>query len=134
MPALRPDLAIIHALRADRAGTALLEGIVGVQKEAVLAANRSIVTVEEVVDDFGPRSANAIILPHWTLTAVCVVPGGAYPSYAHGYYKRGNAFYKAWDEISRDRETFLAWMRENVLAKGPEAFARYAGRALQAAE
>jgi glutaconate CoA-transferase subunit A len=119
---------------ADLAGNVLLEGIVGVQKEAVLAAKRAIVTVEEVVDDFGRRSANAVILPHWTVTAVCIVPGGAYPSYAHGYYKRANAFYKAWDEIARERETFLAWMRENVLAKGPEAFARHARAALQAAE
>jgi glutaconate CoA-transferase subunit A len=134
VPALRPDVAIVHALRADRAGNVLFEGILGVQKEAVLAAKRAIVTVEEVVDDFGPRSANAVILPHWTIAAVCVVPGGAYPSYAHGYYKRGNAFYKAWDEISRDRESFLAWMRENVLDKGPDAFAPYAGRALEAAE
>src|SRR5690349_23600933 len=88
VPAIRPDAAIIHALRADRAGNVLLEGIVGVQKEAVLAAKRSIVTVEEVVDDFGPRSTNAVILPAWTVSAVARVPGGAYPSYAHGYYKR----------------------------------------------
>ena len=67
VPAIRPDVAIIHALRADRAGNVLLEGIVGVQKEAVLAAKRSIVTVEEVVDDFGPRSPNAVILPAWTI-------------------------------------------------------------------
>ena len=125
VPAIRPDVAIIHALRADRAGNVLLEGIVGVQKEAVLAAKRSIVTVEEVVDDFGPRSANAVILPHWTVGAVSVVPGGAYPSYAHGYYKRANAFYKAWDEIARERDTFTAWMKENVLDKGPDAFQRY---------
>ena len=128
VPALRPDVAVIHALRADRAGNVLLEGIVGVQKEAVLAAKRSIVTVEEVVDDFGPRSANAVILPAWTVTAIAVVPGGAWPSYAHGYYKRANAFYKAWDAIARDRDTFQAWMRENVIGKGPDAFAAYAGR------
>ena len=128
VPALRPDVAVIHALRADRAGNVLLEGIVGVQKEAVLAAKRSIVTVEEVVDDFGPRSANAVILPAWTVSAIAVVPGGAWPSYAHGYYKRANAFYKAWDAIARDRDTFLAWMRENVLEKGPEHFATHAGR------
>ncbi|HEV2603894.1 MAG TPA: CoA-transferase [Microvirga sp.] len=134
VPAIRPDVAVIHALRADRAGNVLLEGIVGVQKEAVLAAKRAIVTVEEVVEDFGTRSANAVILPHWTVSAVCHVPGGAYPSYAHGYYKRGNAFYKAWDDIARERDTFLAWMRENVLASGPEAFARHARSALKAAE
>jgi glutaconate CoA-transferase subunit A len=129
VPALRPDVAVIHALRADRDGNVLLEGIVGVQKEAVLAAKRSIVTVEEVVEDFGPRSTNAVILPAWTVSAVAVVPGGAYPSYAHGYYKRGNAFYKAWDEIARDRETFLQWMKANVLDKTPDDFAGYARRA-----
>jgi len=134
VPAIRPDVAVIHALRADRAGNVLLEGIVGVQKEAVLAAKRSIVTVEEVVEDFGPRNANAVILPHWTVTAICVVPGGAYPSYAHGYYKRANAFYKAWDAISRERDTFLAWMRENVLQQGPEVFADHVRRLPQAAE
>jgi glutaconate CoA-transferase subunit A len=127
VPALRPGVAIIHALRADRAGNVLLEGIVGVQKEAVLAAKRAIVTVEEIVEDFGERSANAVILPRWTVTAIAVVPGGAYPSYAHGYYKRANGFYKAWDAIARERDTFLAWMRENVLQKGADDFRRYAG-------
>jgi len=129
VPALRPDVAIIHALRADRDGNVLLEGIVGVQKEAVLAAKRSIVTVEEVVEDFGPRSSNAVILPAWTVSAIAVVPGGAFPSYAHGYYKRGNALYKAWDDIARERETFLAWMKTNVLDKGPQDFAGNARRA-----
>jgi glutaconate CoA-transferase subunit A len=123
VPALRPDVAIIHALRADRAGNVLLEGIVGVQKQAVLAAKRAVITVEEVVDDFGPRNANTIILPAWTVKAIAVVPGGAHPSYAHGYYKRDNAFYKAWDAIARDRDGFLAWMTTNVLEKGPDAFA-----------
>jgi glutaconate CoA-transferase subunit A len=123
VPAIRPDVAIIHALRADGAGNVLLEGIVGVQKEAVLAAKRSIVTVEERVEDFGVRSPNAVILPSWTIGAVVVAPGGAHPSYAHGYYKRDNAFYRKWDEISREREGFLAWMKANVLERGPEAFA-----------
>src|ERR1700722_8412958 len=123
VPAHRPDVTVIHALRADRAGNVLLEGIVGVQKEAVLAAKRSIVTVEEMVDDFGTRSPNAVILPAWTMSAVVVAPGGAHPSYAHGYYKRDNVYYKKWDEISRDRDGFLAWMKANVLDKGPEVFA-----------
>jgi glutaconate CoA-transferase subunit A len=123
VPAIRPDVAIIHALRADRAGNVLLEGIVGVQKQAVLAAKRSIVTVEEIVDDFGPRSPNLVILPSWTVSAVVEAPGGAHPSYAHGYYKRDNAYYKKWDEISRDRDGFLAWMKANVLEVGPEVFA-----------
>jgi glutaconate CoA-transferase subunit A len=129
VPAIRPDVTVIHALRADREGNVLLEGITGVQKEAVLAAKRAVVTVEEVVETFGALSRNAVILPRWTVTAIAVVPGGAHPSYAHGYYRRDNAFYIAWDKIARDRETFLAWMRENVLAKGPEAFAVHAGRA-----
>src|SRR5260370_2426613 len=123
VPAIRPDVAIIHALRAARAGNLLLEGIVGVQKQAVLAAKRAIVTVEETVDDFRARSPNAVILPAWTITSIVVAPGGAHPSYAHGYYKRDNAYYKKWDEISRERDGFLAWMKANVLDQGPEAFA-----------
>jgi glutaconate CoA-transferase subunit A len=129
VPAIRPDVAIIHALRADRDGNVLIEGILGVQKESVLAAKRSIVTVEEIVEDLGPRSRNAVILPAWTVSAVAEVPGGAYPSYAHGYYKRANAFYKAWDAIARERETFLAWMRQNVIAKDSGHFRQYAPRA-----
>ena len=129
VPAIRPDVTIIHALRADRRGNVLLEGIVGVQKEAVLAAKRAVVTVEEIVDDLGARSPNAVILPSWTIAAIAVVPGGAYPSYAHGYYKRANAFYKEWDTIARDRDSFLAWMRENVLEKNPDAFRAHATRA-----
>jgi glutaconate CoA-transferase, subunit A len=115
-PAIRPDVTVIHAQKADRKGNVLLWGIVGVQKEAVLAANRAIVTVEEIVDDLGVDSAhNAVILPHWVLSAVCCVPRGATPSYAHGYYSRDNAFYKSWDAISRDREAFVSWMTRNVL-------------------
>jgi glutaconate CoA-transferase subunit A len=129
VPAIRPDVAIIHAQRADRAGNVMLEGIVGVQKEAVLAAKRAIVTVEEMVADFGPRSPNAVILPAWTVSAIAVVPGGAFPSYAHGYYKRANAFYKTWDAIARDRDLFLKWIDENVMEKRPEDFAQYAGMA-----
>ncbi len=129
VPALRPDVAIIHAQRADRAGNVMIEGIVGVQKEAALAAKRAIVTVEEVVEDFGRRSPNAIILPAWTITAIATVPGGAFPSYAHGYYKRANGFYKAWDAIARERETFRRWMDENVMNATPDSFAQYARRA-----
>src|ERR1700726_2006485 len=133
VPAHRPDVAVIHALRADRAGNVLLEGIVGVQKEAVLASKRSIVTVEEIVEDFGPRNLNAVILPSWTVGAIAVVPGGAYPSYAQGYYARDNAFYIAWEPIARDRDGFLAWMKQNVLDRGPEVFATYARRGRVAA-
>jgi len=134
VPALRPDVAVIHALRADREGNVLLEGILGVQKEAVLASKRALVTVEEVVDDFGPRSLNACILPAWTVTAVSVVPGGAFPSYAQGYYKRFNAFYKEWDTISRDRDGFLAWMKDNVLNRKPDDFAAHVRNLRTAAE
>ena len=129
VPAHRPDVAIVHALKADRDGNVLLEGIVGVQKEVVLASKRSIVTVEEIVDDFGPRSFNAVILPGWTVGAIVKVPGGAYPSYAQGYYKRDNAFYISWDKIARERETFLAWMKANVLEQGPDVFAKHVQRA-----
>ncbi len=115
VPALRPDVGIIHAQRADRAGNVLIEGIVGVQKEVVLGARRAIVTVEEIVDDLRPPSPNSVVLPHWTITAVVEALGGARPSYAHGYYSRDNAFYTSWDGIARDRETFLNWMREHVL-------------------
>jgi len=134
VPAIRPDVGIVHAQKADRDGNVMLEGIVGVQKEVVLASRRSIVTVEEVVDSFGPRSPNAVILPSWTVGAIAVVPGGAYPSYAYGYYKRDNAAYKAWDAIARDRDSFLAWMKANVLEQGPEVFAAHARKMLTAAE
>jgi glutaconate CoA-transferase subunit A len=105
----------------------MVEGIIGVQKEAVLAAARSIVTVEEVVETFDGGPAHACILPHWTVGAIAVVPGGAFPSYAYGYYQRNNAFYLAWDAIARDRDTFRAWVDEHVMGTGPEAFARARG-------
>jgi glutaconate CoA-transferase, subunit A len=129
VPAIKLDCAIVHAQRADRDGNVMFEGIVGVQKEAVLASKRSIVTVEEIVDDFGERSPNSVILPGWTVSAIVQVPGGAHPSYAHGYYKRDNAFYKAWDKIARDRDSFRAWIDEHVMRKGPDAFAAHAKRA-----
>lgn len=116
VPAIRPDLAIVHAQRADREGNVLIEGITGVQKEVVLAARQALVTVEEIVDELHAPSPNSTILPHWTVSAVAAVPGGAHPSYAHGYYKRDNAFYTAWDVIARERNTFLAWMRQHVLS------------------
>ncbi len=122
VPAIRPDVTIIHAQRADRSGNVLLEGIVGVQKQAVLAARRAIVTVEEIVEDLQAPGLNAVVLPSWTISAIAVVPGGAYPSYAQGYYRRANSFYTQWDEISRDRERFRTWITEHVLNQGPEAF------------
>lgn len=114
VPALKPDLTILHAQRADRAGNVLLRGILGAAKEAAMAARQLIVTVEEVVDDLD-APMNAVVLPSWMVTAVACVPGGAYPSYAQGYYARDNAFYLAWDEISRDRDRFSRWMDEHVL-------------------
>jgi len=112
--ALTPDVAVVHAQQADRHGNVQLWGISGVQKEAVLAAERAIVTVEEVVAELEPQRGS-VILPGWALTAVCEAPGGAHPSYAHGYYDRDNAFYTAWDAISRDRDRFADWMRTHVL-------------------
>jgi glutaconate CoA-transferase subunit A len=134
VPAHRPDVAVIHAQKADRAGNVLIDGIVGVQKEAVLSAKRAIVTVEEIVDDLGPRSFNAVVLPSWTVAAIAEVPGGAYPSYAQGYYTRDNAFYKEWDTIARDRDSFLAWMQKNVMEQGPEVFSAHVSRHKVAAE
>lgn len=122
VPSVRPDVTFIHAQKADQKGNVLIEGILGVQKEAVLAARRSIVTVEEVVDDLEAHP-NACLLPDWTMTSVCAVPGGAHPSYAHGYYSRDNANYIAWDKIAADRDAFLAWMDENVINSSPEDFA-----------
>src|SRR5689334_6794883 len=94
--AINPDVTIIHAQRADRAGNVQLWGITGVQKEAVLAARRSLVTVEEVVDELVPRPG-AVVLPSWAVSLVSLVPGGAHPSYAQGYSTRDNDFYLAWD-------------------------------------
>ena len=122
VPAIRPDVGIIHAQRADREGNVLIEGITGCQKEVALAARRSIITVEELVDSLNLGSYNSVVLPNWTIGAIVVAPGGAHPSYAQGYYKRDNGFYIAWDAIARERDAFLAWMKENVLEKAPEAF------------
>ena len=111
---LRPDVGIVHAQRADGSGNVQLWGISGVQKETVLASARSLVTVEEIVPELEPRPG-ATILPEWVVTAVAAAPGGAHPSYAHGYYDRDNDFYQRWDAISRDRDRFQAWMARHVL-------------------
>lgn len=113
VPAIRPDVTVIHAQRADRRGNVQMWGLVGVQKEAVLAATRSLVTVEEVVDTLEPRP-DAVVLPSWVVTAVAEVPGGARPSYAQGYYERDNEAYRAWDRVSRSRERFQEWVSEHV--------------------
>src|SRR5690606_17219764 len=122
VPSVRPDVTVIHAQKADRQGNVLIQGILGVQKEAALAARRCIVTVEEIVDEL-QAPMNACVLPSWALTAVCVVPGGAHPSYAHGYYERDNRFYQAWDPIARDRERFTAWVDDYI--RDTEDFAHY---------
>jgi glutaconate CoA-transferase subunit A len=114
VPALNPDVAIVHAQEADRAGNVQLWGIPGVQKEAVLAAERSLVTVERIVDELEPRPGG-VVLPGWTIDAVAQAPRGSQPSYAHGITERDNDAYRAWDVVSRDRETFEAWMDEHVL-------------------
>ncbi len=123
IPAHRPHVTFIHAQKANQKGDVLIEGIIGVQKEAALAAKRVVVTVEEVVPDFKGLHPNLCILPHWTIDAIAVVPGGAHPSYTHGYYARDNAAYLEWDKISADRDTFAAWMKDNVLAATPDSFA-----------
>ena len=122
VPALNPDVAIVHAQQADRRGNVAIWGITGIQKEAVLAARRAIVTVEEVVDHFEPHPFQ-ILLPSVAVDAVALVPHGAHPSYADGYYDRDNAFYEAWDEVSRDRERFGEWMERHVL--GTQDFAEF---------
>jgi glutaconate CoA-transferase subunit A len=112
--ALRPDVGIVHAQQADGHGNVQLWGITGVQKEVVLASARSIVTVEEVVDELELRPGG-VVIPGWVVDAVALAPGGAHPSYAHGYYERDNDFYVGWDAISRERESFRGWMQRHVL-------------------
>jgi glutaconate CoA-transferase subunit A len=111
--AIRPDVAVIHAQRADRSGNVQLWGITGVQKEAVLASARSVVTVEEIVDELDPRPG-AVVLPGWTVSFVARAPGGAHPSYALGYSARDNDYYVAWDAIARERDTFTRWLDEQI--------------------
>ncbi len=116
--ALNPDVGIIHAQQADRHGNVMLWGISGVQKETVLASRRSLVTVEEVVDGFSERTGG-VVIPGWVVDFVSVVPGGAAPSYAHGYYERDNAAYREWDAISRDRRRFADWIDAHVRRSSP---------------
>ena len=123
VPALNPDVTIIHAQRADTVGNVQLWGITGIQKEAALAAERVLVTVEEVVDHLDPVPGQ-VILPSRVVDAVSVVPGGAAPSYAHGYYERDNTAYKAWDAIGRDREVFTSWLAELTHTPAPEPAGR----------
>jgi len=118
--ALNPDVTVIHAQRADRRGNVQMWGITGVQKEAVLAASRSLVTVEEIVPELEPVPGQ-VILPGWVVTAVAEAPGGTHPSYTQGYSERDNDYYLAWDAISRDRDAFGRWIDEHVLMAGRPA-------------
>lgn len=121
VPAMRPDVAVVHAQKADAEGNVLVEGIIGVQKQVVLASRTAIVTVEERVEQFNDVHPNACILPHWTIDAIAVAPRGATPSYAHGYYERDNAYYIDWEARSADRDTFLRWLDEHVLHRAVPA-------------
>lgn len=114
--ALNPDVGIIHAQRADRAGNVQLWGITGVQLEVALASTRTVATVEEIVDDLDPRGSDRTI-PSMAIDAVAVVPGGARPSYALGYYERDNDAYRAWDSVSADRERFTEWLDTTVMER-----------------
>lgn len=112
-PAVNPDVTIIHAQQADARGNVLIRGILGVQREIALAAEKLLVTVEEVVEEL-PSEPNDCVLPHWVVSAVCRVPQGAYPSYAHGFYGRDNDFYRGWTAISKSRERFQEWIDRHV--------------------
>jgi glutaconate CoA-transferase subunit A len=120
VPAINPDVTVLHAQCADRAGNVSIHGIVGAQREAALAARILIVTVEEIVDSL-PPAMNGIVLPHWVVQAVAHCPGGAYPSYVQDHYARDNDFYQRWDAIAREREQFGAWMEQHVLASADHA-------------
>jgi glutaconate CoA-transferase subunit A len=115
VPPLNPDVAIVHAQRADRHGNAQVWGLTGCQKEAAFAASRVIVVVEELVGEEVVRAdPNRTLIPGIKVDAVVVCPRGAHPSYAQGYYDRDNRFYLEWDAISRDRERLAAWLDEWV--------------------
>jgi glutaconate CoA-transferase subunit A len=115
VPALNPDIAIIHVQRADKDGNAHLWGIVGEQKEVAFASKRVILTAEEIVDEAVIRSdPNRTLIPGFIVSAVCHVPGAAHPSYAQGYYDRDNEFYLKWDKISESAEMVKAYLDEWV--------------------
>jgi glutaconate CoA-transferase subunit A len=115
VPALKPDVAIVHVQRADADGNAQIWGIIGEQKEAAFAAERVILTAEEIVDEAIIRSdPNRTLIPGFIVDAVCQVPFCAHPSYTQGYYDRDNNFYLKWDEISSNREATLAYLDEWV--------------------
>jgi len=123
VPALTPDVAVIHAQQADRRGNVGLWGITGVQREVALASKAVVVTVEERIEELDLRGPNNAVLPAWTVDAIVEVPRGSHPSYSMGYTQRDNVFYTKWDAISRDRDTFSKWMRTYVT--GVESFSGY---------
>nr|WP_245574161.1 CoA-transferase [Amycolatopsis nigrescens] len=115
VPPLNPDVAIVHAQRADRAGNTQLWGLTGVQTEAVYASAKAIVVVEEIVEDEVIRGdPNRTLIPAHAVDAVVACPRGAHPSFAQGYYDRDNAFYRAWSAISKDQDRLRAWLAEWV--------------------
>lgn len=115
VPPVNPDVTIVHAQRADRAGNTQIWGLTGVQAEAVYAARKAVVVVEEVVADEVVRSdPNRTLIPAHAVDAVVVCPRGAHPSFAQGYYDRDNAFYRSWSAVSRDKERLTAWLAEWV--------------------
>lgn len=115
VPALNPDVAVVHVQRADLNGNAQIWGIIGEQKEAAFAARRVILTTEEIVDEQVIRSdPNRTIIPGFIVDAVCHVPYCSHPSYTQGYYDRDNAFYLEWDKISQDRTAVARWLEEWV--------------------
>jgi glutaconate CoA-transferase subunit A len=115
VPALNPDVAIVHVQRADKNGNAHLWGIIGEQKEAAFAAQKVILTAEEIVDESVIRSdPNRTMIPAIIVDAVCHVPHACHPSYAQGYYDRDNEFYLAWDKISESAETIKQYLDEWV--------------------
>lgn len=115
VPALRPDVTIVHAQRADMGGNAQVWGLMGVQKEAAFASKRVIVVVEELVDEAVIRQdPNRTLIPGLQVDAVVVEPWGAHPSYAQGYYDRDNEFYVAWDKTARDVKSFNMYLDEFV--------------------
>jgi len=116
VPALNPDVTIVHAQRADASGNAQIWGLLGVQKEAAFASRHVIVVVEELVDESTIRAdPNRTLIPGVIVDAVVVEPWGAHPSYAQGFYDRDNDFYVAWENISRDPAKLSAYLDEFVL-------------------
>jgi glutaconate CoA-transferase, subunit A len=115
VPALNPDVAIVHVQRADENGNAHLWGIIGEQKEAAFAAKKVIVTAEEIVDESVIRSdPNRTMIPGIVVSSVCHVPFACHPSYAQGYYDRDNDFYLAWDKVSESVDSVKSWLDEWV--------------------